>query len=101
MSLAHPFRVSPGGGIATVAPGSAALAAQLAGHVLSTVPGERGLAPLFGLPDPTAIPVSPAGVQAALAVCAPELAVTAIDISANSTSGVNITATVDWNQEDD
>lgn len=50
-TLAHPFRVASDGSIAILTAGSGSNAAQLARHVLSTVPGERPLAPRFGLPD--------------------------------------------------
>lgn len=98
--IAHPFRFVSGL-IAPQPQGSAGHAAQLAGHVLSTKPGERPLAPGFGLADQAGSVVDAATVTGALRVCAPDLAVQAVDVSLTGADGhVDITVTVTWDQED-
>ena len=98
--IAHPFRFVSGR-IAPQVQGSPAHAAQLAGHVLSTQPGERPLAPGFGLPDLSGSVTDPATVTGVLRVCAPDLAVQAVSITPASASGfVDVAVTVTWDQED-
>ena len=98
--IAHPFRLVSGR-IAPQVQGSAAHAAQLAGHVLSTTPGERPLAPGFGLPEQQGGVVDKATVTGALRLCAPDLAVQAVDIAQTTPDGfVDIRVTVTWDQED-
>lgn len=102
MTLAHPFRIlAATGTAATLDPGSAEHASQLAGHVLSCVPGERGLAPLFGLPEQTGGQVDPAQVQAALLMCAPDLAVDAVTVTAAADGQVDVSVTVSWDTGED
>lgn len=97
MTLAHPFRITAANGrAATVDPGSPGHAAQLAGHVLSCTPGQRGLAPMFGLPEQIGGQVDPAQVQAALLTCAPELAVDAVTVTAAADGQVEVSVTVAW-----
>ena len=98
--ISHPFRLVSGR-IASFPQGSATHASQLAGHVLSTTPGERPLAPGFGLPDLSGSVTDPATVTGVLRVCAPDLAVQAVSITPASASGfVDIAVTVTWDQED-
>lgn len=97
MTLAHPFRLTSAGSVVTIPAGSAAHAAQLAGHVLSTCPGERGLAAAFGLPEQTGGQVDPGQVQSALAACTPELNVDSVTVTATADGHVDVTVTVDWN----
>ncbi len=96
MTLAHPFRLTPTGAAATLTPGSPHHAATLAGHVLSTGIGERGLAPRFGLPDPAGAPLDPAMITATLATCAPDLDVSAVTVTGTGTGQASVTLTVDW-----
>lgn len=102
VTLAHPFRLVPAAGsIATLPPGSSAHAAQLAGHALSCVPGERGLAPGFGLAEQAGGQVDPGAVQAVLAACTPELAVDAVTVTDAGDGQVDITVTVSWDIGED
>jgi hypothetical protein len=96
VTLAHPYRLTPGGTAATVAPGSARHAAQLAGHVLSTSPGERGLAPQFGLPDPAGGPLDESVIAATIAVCTPDLDVRGITLTDRGDGTIDVTITVTW-----
>lgn len=96
-TLAHPYRTTSAGTAAVLQPGSPGHAAQLAGHVLSTTPGERGLAPQFGLPDPAGGPLDQGAIRAALRVCAPDLDVTAVQITTSPADGMtDVTISVDW-----
>lgn len=96
MTLAHPFRLTTAGTAATLTPGSPEHAAQLAGHVVSTQPGQRGLAPAFGLPDPAGGPLDPSQVSAALALCAPDLDIIDVTVAPTPDGHVGVTITVDW-----
>lgn len=100
MSLAHPFRLVAGKA-ATLPPGSPEHAAQLAGHVLSATPGERGLAPAFGLPEQAGGQVDPAHILAALALCAPDLAVSDVTVTAAPDGQVDVTVAVTWTTGED
>lgn len=99
-TLAHPFRLTAAGSLATTGEGTGGHAAQLAGHALATTVGERPLAPGFGLPDLTGGTVDAGQVAATLAACTPELAVDAITVTQTPDGHVAITAAVDWTQED-
>ena len=101
MTFAHPFRFTSTGRTATLIPGSPEHASQLAGHVLSVTPGERALAPAFGLPDQVGGGVDPSQVHAALATCAPELGVDSITVTAAPDGHVDVTVTVEWDQGED
>lgn len=100
-TLAHPFRITAQRRAATVALGGAAHAAQLAGHVLSTVSGERGLAPGFGLPNLAGGQVDAAQISAALTLCAPELDVEALTVAQAADGQVAVSVTVDWDLGED
>lgn len=97
--IAHPFRFVAGR-IAPQPQGSAGHAAQLAGHVLSTQPGERPLAPGFGLASMAGTVVDPATVTAALALSAPDLVVDSVSVDQQSDGDVDVTVAVTWDQED-
>ena len=100
-TLAHPFRVAADGSIAILAAGSGSHAAQLARHVLSTVPGERPLAPRFGLPDAAGTGrFDTTGIVTALATCTPELDSSAITATQTPDGYVDVNVTVGWAEED-
>lgn len=101
MILSHPFRITAAGTAATLDADGPAACAQTAGHVLACQHGERPLAPMFGLPDPTgAAQVSPDLVRAALGVCAPELRTDTVNIHTDPGGTVTITVGVDWADEE-
>lgn len=77
--LAHPLRIF-GGTFATVAEGTEEHAADIAAHVLECHPGQRGLAPEYGLPDPSGVGVDPVEVAAVVEDLEPELEVLAVDV---------------------
>ena len=53
VTLAHPFRIDANGAAVTLEQGSMRHAAEACGHIVSCEAGERPLAPLWGLMDPT------------------------------------------------
>lgn len=77
--LAFPVRVA-GGQYVTVLEGSDAHAADIATHVLECHPGQRGLAPEYGLPDPSGVGVDAEEVAAVIEDLEPDLQVTAVDV---------------------
>ncbi len=95
--FAHPFRLDGSGSVATVEQGSALQAGQIAEAVVSTVVGERRLAPDFGVPDPAGTGMSAEGIVAAMGICAPDVAVSDIGVS----GGVDqvVTLSVTWAEE--
>jgi len=52
--LSHPFRLTPGGDVATVEDGTEDAAAEALAVLVLTRKGERELVPDFGVTDPTA-----------------------------------------------
>jgi hypothetical protein len=92
--LAHPLRLDGSGSIATIDQGSTMQAAQLAQAVVSTVTGERELAPDFGIPDPTGVGVSAETLLAAMAVCEPDLTLVEVEIAGAEQQ--DVTLTVAW-----
>lgn len=98
MPISHPFRRGRDGALVTVAEGSLALAAQLAGHVLATRPGERPLAPQYGLGDPVADALDPVEVAHAVQWCEPEVAVVDVRLSADGDRTL-VEVDVTWAEE--
>lgn len=88
-AMSHPLRLDGSGAVVTIDDGSDRQAAELAGVVTATGAGERGLAPEYGLADPTATGVSQDTIAAAIARCEPELIVAAATVT-----GTDTTATV-------
>lgn len=80
--IAFPIRLDGSGRLASVGDYTPEAARQLVRAVVSTRPGERPLAPGYGIPDPTdGIEV---GVIAALVtMCEPEISVRAVQVRAD------------------
>jgi len=78
--FSHPLRLDAAGRFATIEQDDDDEAAQVAQVILSTVAGERPLAPMLGLPDPTGVGVDEAGIRAAVVLGEPELRVVGADI---------------------
>lgn len=95
-TLSHPLRLDASGQLATIDDSSAAAAAQLAGHVLSTDRGERPLAPAYGVDDPLQAGLSSGAVAAAIALSEPELELRSVDVSLVSPGRVRARIDVDW-----
>lgn len=96
--LSHPLRFDSSGAIVTLDDGSDRHAAELAGVIVATGAGERGLAPTFGLPDPTASGVAADIVAAAVTRCEPELTVTASSIDGALSDSVTVRLSVAWSE---
>ena len=88
-TISHPLRLDSSGSVVTIDDGTDRQAAELAGVVTATGAGERGLAPEYGLADPTATGVSQDTIAAAIARCEPEL-----DVISAAVNGSDNTATV-------
>jgi hypothetical protein len=72
-TLAHPFRVDSNGAAVTLEQGSARHAAEACGHIVSCEAGERPLAPLWGLMDPTGTRVNADEITATIGYAEPAL----------------------------
>ena len=80
--LAHPFSITPGGTVATVDAGSDEHHAQLLEALIRTTPGERPLAPAFGLPDPTFRGINLGELRSRVELWGPPVTIAAVDSSA-------------------
>lgn len=89
--ISFPMRLDSAGHVVTVADGSARAAAELAGHVVSTMTGERPLGPDYGLPE-----VSADLVAGAIAWCEPEVRATSVDVVPAGPGRVGIRVDVEW-----
>lgn len=77
--LAHPFRITTAGTVATIDDATDEADAQAIAVLVSTRQGERPLVPLFGVPDPVFGDLTVADVAAGLATFGPPLIVDGID----------------------
>lgn len=71
-TLSFPFRVDPGGHVATVTQGSDEHTAELVAHLLLTRKGERVLVPDFGITDPVFRDLDAAELQVTVETFGPE-----------------------------
>lgn len=99
--FAHPLRIDAAGGFSTVEQGSAAQAGQLVQAILSTITGERLLAPDFGVADPSGVGCSADALLAAVALCEPDVEVVGLDVKPPDVTGQqNIAVSVQWRTEE-
>lgn len=98
--LAFPIRLDGAGSLATVEQWSDAQAQQTGLHIVSTYPGERRLAPLFGLDGLIDDGLTDDEVLAAVDLCEPDLEVTDLAISTQDYRQ-QVTLTVRWRDDDD
>lgn len=96
--ISHPMRLDSAGAVVTVDDVASRAAAELGGHVISCIAGERPLAPMYGIPDVALGGVSESTVAGAIAVCEPELAAGPIDITDAGDGRVRIRVDVEWSQ---
>lgn len=94
--LAFPLRLA-GATFATVTEGTEAHAADIATHVLECHPGQRGLAPEYGLPDPSGVGVDPQEIAAVVEDLEPELEVLAVDVSSETGTSVVLAVEIRFN----
>lgn len=101
VTLAHPFRIDANGAAVTLEQGSARHAAECCGHIISCEAGERALAPLWGLMDPTGTRINPDEVTATIGYAEPALAVARVEVSEFNDGTVSVDIDVDWSDTDD
>ena len=100
-TLAHPFRIDANGAAVTLEQGSARHAAECCGHVVSCEAGERALAPLWGLMDPTGTRVNADEITATIGYAEPALSVARVEVSEFNDGTVSVDIDVDWADTDD
>ena len=100
-TLAHPFRIDANGAAVTLEQGSARHAAEACGHIVSCEAGERPLAPLWGLMDPTGTRINPDEIRAVVGYAEPALLVTRVEITESNDNTVAVDIDVDWASTDD
>ncbi len=97
--ISHPFRLDSNGRVVTAPQYSGRQAAELAGAVVATVAGERGLAPAYGLPDPVGRGVHGEEVASIIETCEPDLAVIAVDLAGDAGGYITVKTNVEWAEE--
>lgn len=100
-TLAHPFRLDGNGAAVTIEQGSARHAAECCGHIVSCEAGERPLAPLWGLMDPTGTRINPDEIRAVIGYAEPALAVARVEVTEFNDGTVSVDIDVDWSDTDD
>lgn len=96
-TIAHPMRLDAAGRVVTVAVGSDRHAAETCGHILATQPGERGLAPGWGMSDPSGETIiTPDTVTATITACQPDLTVTDVKVAASADGQCAIRLDAHW-----
>jgi hypothetical protein len=101
VTLAHPFRIDANGSAVTIEQGSARHAAEACGHVVSCEAGERPLAPLWGLMDPTGTRINPDEIRAVVGYAEPALLVARVEVTESNDNTVTVDIDVDWADTDD
>ena len=101
VTLAHPFRVDANGAAVTLEQGSARHAAEACGHIVSCEAGERALAPLWGLMDPTGTRINPDEIRAVVGYAEPALLVSRVEVTERNDNTVAVDIDVDWSDTDD
>lgn len=96
-TISHPMRLDSAGAVVTIEDDSARAAAELAGHVISCLVGERALAPGYGVPDP-ATGVNAEVLAAAITACEPEIEATAVQVVDAGAGTVRVQVDVEWSQ---
>ena len=100
-TLAHPFRIDANGAAVMLEQGSARHAAEACGHIVSCEAGERPLAPLWGLMDPTGTRINPDEIRAVIGYAEPALLATRVEVIESNDNTVTVDIDVDWSDTDD
>jgi len=100
-TLAHPFRIDANGAAVTLEQGSARHAAECCGHIVSCEAGERPLAPLWGLMDPTGTRVNADEITATIGYAEPALLVARVEVTESNDNTVTVDIDVDWSDTDE
>lgn len=101
VTLAHPFRLDGSGAAVTIEQGSARHAAEACGHIVACEAGERALAPLWGLMDPTGTRINPDEITAVITYAEPALRVDRVEVTESNDNTVAVDIDVDWADTDD
>ncbi len=99
--LAHPFRLDGSGGVATVEQWSQAQAGQLVQGILSTIVGERPLAPAFGVDDPAGRGLGEDEIVAAVDLCEPDIEVLGVEVDGPASGVQTVEVAVAWRDDED
>lgn len=97
--LSHPFRLLPDGSAATVEQDTDEANAEQLAVLLLTRPGERDLAPGYGVSDPAFAGVDPSEVVAAVNAFGPDVTVTAVTSRPRDDATVDVL--VEYANDDD
>jgi hypothetical protein len=89
--LSHPFRIQPNGRAATVEQDSDDQRAELIAAIVLTRPGERQLAPGFGIPDPAFTGIDVAALEGATSVFGPPVSVRDVTITVTGPASQDVT----------
>jgi len=100
-TLAHPFRIDANGSAVTIEQGSVRHAAEACGHIISCTAGERALAPLWGLIDPSGTRINPDEIRATIGYAEPGLDVLRVEVTESNDNTVAVDIDVDWASTDD
>ena len=79
--ISHPFRLLPGGDVATVLEGTDEADAEQLAILVLTRKGERQLVPRFGVRDPAFSGLDLAEINAGLAQFGPPVSATSLDVT--------------------
>ena len=101
VTLSHPFRIDSAGSVVVLEQGSMRHAAECCGHIVSCEAGERALAPLWGLMDPTGTRVNADEITATIGYAEPALAVARVEVTESNDNTVAVDIDVDWADTDD
>lgn len=101
--FAHPLRVDAGGRIATVEQDTDAEAVHTALLIVSTIAGERVLAPMIGIPDPvgTTGGLDESTLRALIHLAEPEIELASAQISSDGAGRQQIDMAVTWADDDE
>lgn len=91
--ISHPMRLDGSGAVVCIDDSSDRAACELAGHVVSTLAGERPLAPAYGLTE-----VDPVLVAGVVALCEPEIDVISATVAPSEPGRVQIRMDVGWSE---
>lgn len=89
--LSHPFRIGANGRAVTVEQDTDDQRAELLAALILTRPGERPLAPGFGIPDPAFVGIDVATIEATTNVFGPAVRVTAVKVDVTGAASQDVT----------
>lgn len=96
-TLSFPMRMDAGGRVVTVPQLTPRHAAEIVGHVLSCAPGERALAPGYGLADPSGQQIVSGDLVASTVVaCEPAVQVTDVHIDQAADGRARVKVSARW-----